>query len=314
MDPETQRAVARALDVSITDMAEEHLTGLTEGVGFERVAQLIVLTLNSLERLQDGELPDYDAWDAPFYAVWYQPVQVNLAYTLIRRIPRELNPLLTGSGSLHVSDFGCGEFATVFGLAFAAADVLKETGELPEVHVSPEDKSEEMRSFGRQLWDRFKSEISDEVKYAELGHLRRACDSITMVDTIVPQSTRWLTVFHVAYLQTMAEVKDKLDTKLKRTSNDIVLVTAHPRAIQHAFVPGDRYWAHPSSSLRRGTLALSHGEFDATSNFRMHVANELLPSPPDSAEYRKARSYLTAHETSWSTPRFQSRWRYYVKK
>ena len=155
MNNRTLAAVTKALDTAIVSAADEHFNSLIAGLDDQEIVDNIHLALRSLERLQRGLMPDYDAWDALFYSLWYQPGHINLAYTLSQLIPHGNNPLRNGIGSLQVVDFGCGALAMQFGLALAAADALEEHQKLPQVAVVSEDDSEAMKEIGWSIWHNF---------------------------------------------------------------------------------------------------------------------------------------------------------------
>lgn len=320
MDAETQRAVAEALDVSIADVARKDLDRLKEGKDSKLVARLIHRSLDSLSKLQQGNMPSYDAWDAPFYAVWYQPAQINLAYTLIRQIPRNVNPVLVGDGALQVHDFGCGELATQFGLAFAAADTLREQGSVCDIVISSRDSSNSMQTFGQLLWQRFVNEIADSTKYPELDALNQVCATMAFDDGLRHYATQWLTVLHVAYAENAEEVKRTLESritnKIRKTS--LILVTAHPGSVVSAYRPVQGYLDYDRGVMRGQNLLLREGDFGKTTVLRSDLANEEIGSGPvflGPEEHRFTYNYLTRYPTGWYTqPDFRARWTVYTRR
>ena len=182
-------------------------------------------------------MPGYNDWDALFYSTWYQPAQINLAHKLFRTVPEDKNPLLSGSGSLQVVDFGCGALAVQFGLALAAADTLEEHDTLPEIAVISCDVSKPMVQIGWELWCRFVDEIADEAEYPELDTLRQACADMKFDNGGESSATRWLTVFHVAYEENHAQVKRVLDAHVEDEKPDLVLVTSHRNSRPWSYSP-----------------------------------------------------------------------------
>ena len=184
MDAGTQ-AIARALDASIADVAAKEFHRISRGMSDQEIATATTHALDSLGRLQTGQrIPNYGEWDALFYLTWYQPRQINLAYTVARRIPKDQNPLLEGRGNLQVVDFGCGALAMQFGLALMAADTLENRGSYPRMAIVSTDSRDEMPRIGRQMWCRFVEEIDDARKYPELDALRQRepCDRLCRSD------------------------------------------------------------------------------------------------------------------------------------
>ena len=94
-------------------------------------------------------MPAYNIWDSIFYSLWYQPGHINLAYTLVKKVPEQRNPLISGRGSLFVKDFGCGELAMQFGIALAALDTFEAYGSVPDIAIFSEDNSKHMDFFGK---------------------------------------------------------------------------------------------------------------------------------------------------------------------
>ena len=148
MNSRTLAAATRALDAAISREAAKQFVLLRNGLDPEETAKAVHDSLRSLDRLRSGRMPNYDSWDALFYSLWYQPAHINLAYTLSKLIPREQNPLKSGSGSLQVVDFGCGALAMLFGLVLAATDTLQKLEALPRIAIVSEDTSQPMKNIG----------------------------------------------------------------------------------------------------------------------------------------------------------------------
>ena len=221
MDERTQRAVTRALDTAISDVAAKWFEELARGLSDQDIANKVYGAFASLERLKSYKMPCYDDWDALFYSVWYQPAHINLAYTLVNKVPRHRNPLLSGIGSLEIFDFGCGALAMQFGLTLAAADALYERGTFPRIVIISCDASKDIREIGWKIWKCFTKEIANCAMYPELGPLRHVCRNMQFERSkpkgIYP-GTRWLTVLHVTYKENAAEVKKELDERVANES------------------------------------------------------------------------------------------------
>ena len=200
MDPQTLKSVTRALDIAIDHVAKEQRTKLRDGRTDQQTAREILRSLRSLESLQAGSMPRYNEWDALCYAIWYHPAHVNLAYSLIRRIPSDKNPLMSGWRDLQVLDFGCGTLAMQFGLALAAADALEEQRVVGEITIISEDSSEAMVNIGWDIWNAFVREINEyPAIYGELDALRQVCGELKFMKIENAVGTSWLSVLHVAY-------------------------------------------------------------------------------------------------------------------
>ena len=224
MDQKTLAAVTKALDVTIAKVAGGQLSWLSAGLYPDEIAREVHQSLLGFRKLKQIEMPEYNHWDALFYTLWYQPTQVNLAYTLARKVLNERNPLLSGRGSLQVVDFGCGALAMQFGLALAAADSLEEQGVQTPVAIVSEDSSAPMRDMGLKLWANFVNEIDDLQMYPELEALRQVCREIRLDDR-GQCSLRWLTVLHAAYPKAVDEIKRLLDPRVEFEKPDLIIVT-----------------------------------------------------------------------------------------
>lgn len=317
MDQATKNAVTKALDASIADVARKQFAKLRRGRSRQQIARAIHRSLDSLRLLQSGIMPCYDEWDALFYAVWYQPSQINLAHKLFRKVPEDRNPLRSGSGRLQVVDFGCGALAVQFGLALAAADTLEEQDMLPEIAVISYDSSEPMVQMGWNLWSRFVDEIADIAKYPQLGALRRACVEMKFNNQREASATRWLTVFHVAYKENFREVGRLLTARVEDENPDLVFVTSHPFSWpQSTYSPVACGYSDISDVFLGADFAFE-GRFEATTRFRAWLydsgignISSLLASEKD----QLVRKYLTRHPTGWKTPNFETRDSLFIRR
>ena len=88
-----------------------------------------------------------------------------------RRDPKRA--VLTRKGKLHVVDFGCGTLAMQFGVALAAADALQRGQTLNSIKIDLIDSSQPMIDFGLKIWSRFKKEVENNERLADLSE---ACD------------------------------------------------------------------------------------------------------------------------------------------
>ena len=256
-------------------------------------------------------MPSYDEWDALFYAVWYQPAQINLAHKLFRKVPEDRNPLRSGSGSLQVVDFGCGALAVQFGLALAAADTWQEHRTLPEIRIISCDASKPMVQIGRELWNRFMDEIADEAEYPELDALRRACADINCDNLDESSAARWLTVFHVAYQKNFREVGRLLTAHVEEENPDLVFVTSHPGSWPtYTYSPVKCGYSNISGVFCGAEFAFD-GEFEATTGFRSWLYDNTIGSTSNllaSGDVDFLRTYLKTHSTGWVTkPNFVTR-------
>ena len=302
MNDETKAAVTKALDAAIVRAAEEYFNMLRGGLEQQEIADEIRCALRSLDRLRRGRMPSYDAWDALFYCLWYQPAHINLAYTLARQVPDDKNPLRSGGGSLQVFDFGCGALAMQFGLALAAADVLQEQGTLPTISIISGDDSESMKEIGRRTWHFFVSEVSGKEKYPELDALSRVLPAIEFEDQGDSEATCWLTALHVAYREYFykAKIDQGLGELVQKHDPSVVLITTHPQNIQSAYSPGVSIYEKHEEVLRNPNYVLYH-TFPETTRFRRSLYEQFIDSFNDMnfRDQNFVRTYLTNYSTAW---------------
>ncbi len=313
MDQKTLDAVTKALDATITKVATEQLVWLSSGLSSGEVAADLHRSLRSINRLRTGGIPTYNAWDALFYLVWYQPSQINLAYTLARNTRQDKNPLQSGAGSLQVIDFGCGSLAMQFGLALAAADTLMEHGTLPQVAIISEDSSAPMRDIGLKLWVNFINEISDTQKHPDLESLRQVCEQMRF-DSRIAASIHWLSALHVAYSETKDQVKVALDSRAESMGPDVILVSLHHRAPQElAYFPQNSGKYSSKEDIILKTQFNLRGTFEDTSEFRRKLYFEKIEGKLTSQDDQFMSNYLTTYTTQWTNPGSGARiMRYYA--
>ncbi len=307
------KAVTRALDRAIAKVAKERFEELSEGLSHEQIARKVLRALRSLEALRRGKMPEYNDWDALLYSTWYQPGHINLAYTLARKIPKDMNPLETGKGGLRVVDFGCGGLAMQFGLALAAADTFRDHQVIAPVTVLSEDISESMKSIGWRVWHAF---VHKTRRNKRLDALRDVCHEMRFDDQESSANVRWLTALHVAYKENAVEVKNALDNLVVNESPHIVLVTTHEGSARHAFSPDPNGYSDNSDGLFGTTFALQ-GEFEMTTRFRANLYDIIsngsrLLSPRDNSF---VRNYLKRYPTNWvTTDNFETRDFLYIRR
>ena len=310
MDSSTEKAVTEALDTAIATVAEEQFTQLSRGLSNREVAEKVCKALCSFRAFQKGNLPDYDDWDALLYSVWYQPSQINLAYSLARRLFDKIMTGLISYDSHEVFDFGCGALAMQFGMALAAADVVEEHGVVPRIGIIPFDSSLSMINMGRKLWLRFMSEVDDFKKHKELYRLRQVNKRITYGVLNAP-ARRWLSALHVAYRDNHVEVKENLKARVKDFMPDFVLVTCHPMDASFAFSPPELGYRETNSTCNNQGLAIiDNFKFLSTRTFREKIREKIIIHQSDLPD---CPFYYLENWPSWVTP-YQSNISVYAKR
>ncbi|MCE2499810.1 MAG: hypothetical protein J4G13_02980 [Dehalococcoidia bacterium] len=208
------------LDRTISDFGRQRLAELIRESGDApqravATADRINDSLNALANLA-YRMPRYnDDWLALFYALWYQPKQINVAYRAIHgmRASRGLQAgnLISGQ-RLHIVDFGSGSLAMLFATALAVADALHRGEHLDSVRIDCID-NEEMIWTGALILEHFRQIVEQQ---DELGPLRDALESIHWEVNGIEQVTqavqfeedteRWFSALHVVYSDNMTEI------------------------------------------------------------------------------------------------------------
>ena len=220
--------IEESLDRAIAKIAAAEFTRLKGGSSPQEVAGNIHAALEELGKLSgETEMPDYSReWVALLYTTWYQPRQVNLAYTLIRYVMSQQEGRLTRNtdGNLYMVDFGCGALATQISLTLAVAHALKKGQDLNSVEVYGLDSSQPMIDIGERLWEEWGDQITD-------ADLRTAYSLVSSENAAPPRDAagwtsnripadgdRWLVALHVSYPENATEVKGclgQIDGQLK---------------------------------------------------------------------------------------------------
>lgn len=237
--------VAAALDdviVSIAAATFDRVThGLRDGEKAKRVSHALDTLHGSIRRL---EMPEYaEELVALFYSAWYQPFQINSAYSLVNQAIEERQTRLTVKRRLDVVDFGSGALAMEVGLALAVLDAQAQGLTVPEINVYLVEPSDAMTRIGLDIWESFLTATNHEVSVdmgswsavARLGrssiNMKRADDPSNHVAW--PETDRWLVAMHAYYGERRDVIKRDLATIWEAFDPDIGLFTCH-----HANVGG----------------------------------------------------------------------------
>ena len=225
-------------------------------------------------------MPNYsDRLVVLLYCIWYHPSQVNLAYTLAQNVPKDKNPLLSGTPSLRVFDYGCGALAMQFGLTLAAIDLWERHKSVPKISVQSYDTSKEIIRIGQDIWHEFRTELDRD---AQLDGPREVCSAINLEFQEIEsdtspiryntQESRWLTVLHVSYRKNTRLARKDLNSHIRCNRPDLVLVTFHPEAAEYSFCPNQ-----PGYNLahRFCYSGRSPGEHRLNMYGRLHKVSEL---------------------------------------
>ena len=319
MDSQTQAAIARVVDKSIAKVATKSLDELRQHMSKQEIAESIRSTILSYKNLQHGQIPSYQRMDALYYAVWYQPARINLAFTLARQMPESANPISANGGDLRVVDFGAGEFAMQFGLALAAAEVHLDGKQCPRIGICNVEPSSAMWTTGRSLWEECLSEVrSEEQELPQLTSLRYGFRRLEFRTDVITPKFRWLTVLHVAYKDSYTKIKLELDELVAAENPDAVLVTSNPGANNWAYVPpNDVYSKVDSKVVVPSDLFFEGKYFKSCTEFRRKLFQEFfVPTPPEINEddFGLVKSFLNSPTTWDNDGHFSAEYSVYTKK
>ena len=224
MDEQTKQSVTSVLDKTIAFVAASEFNRLSRGLSQFQIAMKVESALKELEKLQDGEIPNYsDEWVALFYLTWYQPSHINLTCSIIEATTAFLND------ELHVVDFGCGALAMQFGLALAAAGAIKQGLLLSEIRIDSIDTSEPMINIGKRTWEQFKQELDNN---PHLAHVRQAT---SIMDTRTHSSiavAEWggdsrVSAIHAVYKNNLPQVQEALNYLVNTHEPSMWFATTH---------------------------------------------------------------------------------------
>lgn len=214
------------LDHVITTISEQEFNRLASGLTINEKTEKVRDALESLEKLQTDEMPDYDnKWVVLFY-YWYQPSQINLAYSMIKSIINSTDIL---NEKLQIVDFGCGSLAMQFGVALAVADMINKRP-ITEIRIDSIDTSQAMIDIGKEMWELF-TKLYNQKLY---NHLGPVCEiikpnyykDIGQVE-LAQSSDRWISAIHAVYDENKDDIKQSLKSLRNRFYPHVCFVSTH---------------------------------------------------------------------------------------
>lgn len=321
------KPIQDAVDIAITMAARKEFRRLSRELPKSNrhvdVVKSVEESLHSLGKLTARDMPDYDEWDALFYPAWYQPKQVNLAYSVLRTL-RENGAAIGGEkkwdgdifgiddGRAHFIDFGCGPLAMQFAVAIAAADSISEGRRLHRIRIDSYDPNPEMFIVGKSIWDEF-------VRRMKRHHPKHPickvfdliqCEIHAELDTL-PEATdipHFLSAIHAAYEESPVEydlesLVAKYDpvgflfTTRAHASNWKLLLNASP------IREGARYARIPIHN--HNLEARFVGDLDALTKWRRSLCDSLLVKrtlPPNTGINTESMKNLLNNPVTWKYP------------
>ena len=276
--------VAAALDAAIADVAAATFDRLTNGLSDAEKARRVSHALDSLHgSIRQLEMPEYDEdLVALFYSVWYQPFQINSAYSLLYRAIEQRQSRLALKRGLDVVDFGSGALAMELGLALAVFDTQAQRLTIPEINIYLLEPSEAMTRIGLDIWGCFLKATGDDVSvdlgsWCSTAHFGRSSINVKRTDDPSnlagrPESDRWLVAMHAYYGKHRDAIKRDLMQIHEAFQPELGLFTCH-----HGSLGGIDYvspFAGTASPTHVPPLRMS-GELPRVNRWRRRLSGEL---------------------------------------
>ena len=239
-DSVLQTQIANTLNASINDVCEVSLIQATKRFGEGPVLDKYSASEDSLRRLREGKLPDYNGLDPLVYAIWYHACHVALSYKIFRSLiylTRDANIDRVRDNEIQIVDIGCGTHAGLFGLTLAAAQAIERREDVPLFRFHSIDPRPDMPKFGHRLWDDFlvkadRTRMSGLIEQAlERIRLTETKSSIHELDlqTAGPLGTRqnWVLAMHAVYDETLDDLRETFRNLNDRFDPDVGVLTSH---------------------------------------------------------------------------------------
>lgn len=230
----TDRYVSTVIAQAITDVASQQYDRLSAGLDPFEIVDEIAAALRQLEGLSRGDMPAYDDWDALCYLTWYQPHRINLAYTMLCQISRNVQRTLKRAGGLDEFrwiDFGCGSLPLHTALYAALASKQFLEGSNPRIFSYGIDSSAPMAGIGHSLL-RSIGKIDPRLTRGSEELITTGYSSDTLdLATLSNDIPTILSVMHVFYRENRSEVEAELKSLIAVTDPELIIVTVHPASV-----------------------------------------------------------------------------------
>ena len=175
------------------------------------------------------------------YLLRYQAKQINLCYSLIKRM-MEYRASLDGAdtlirnagGQLHVIDIGCGALAMQFGVALAAADEIERGRRVTRVVVTSRDRSRAMRLLGWNMWRQFRLAVNSDSALSSLKDATQRMEPTRFLSVSDPfprtpeGADCWVSAIHALYDDSSSDINLCFQRVFQQNPNcNVSLVTTH---------------------------------------------------------------------------------------
>ena len=301
------QAVAKILDEVIAETGDEEFKRLSQGMESSEWAPKVGNALSELRKLSQGVMPQYDdEWVALFYLLWFQPKQIALAYSIIKKMFEADSLAPNGKKELHVIDFGCGTLAMQFAIALAAANATEQGLRGIPIHVDSIDSSHAMINLGGKCWDKFQQRISKNRTFGELALALSFMTTSTYnnANSIVKRNADcWLSAIHAVYDSThysnIVDVKQVLYDLYDKHSPIAGFVSSHAANWQLVRI----VFPFEHGLQSDITNAFTSGELPEVTqlrrSFRAKILRDFVPS--GSVDIGLISSYLS-NAATWEWP------------
>ena len=253
------------------------------------------LAFESIEKLQRGEQPCYDRWDALLYVSWYQARQIHLVSAVLRQYPPPRS-----TKRLQIVDFGCGAWAAPIALAMVAAGGHPALHDR-EVSIYRIESKDPMDRIGKLLWCAL-FRAAEKRGLMNTGSANRMIPGDAYLDRLAHASAEvWLLAIHALYDESQRDVKSFLDRYRERLASGLryELLTTHKskRRLLESVVDGD------SREQTVGLKPIWTGTLIETTKCRRRIREALSSGKPMSDKYvRYLKNAVAWNPRSPGTP------------
>ena len=205
--------IQTTLEEALVKIAEEKwqklVANLRSSDSRDLEKQYVEKSLRSLKRLQEDGMPNYDEWDSLFYFTYYQPRQVNLAFSILCAMRTDRDIFESENRKIRFIDYGCGCLATIFAVSMAAADSISRGIHIEKIKFDFYDKNTDMINAGEEIWGEFvKAMRTNYPKHPVTGVLNKILyKTHTSLSTMRENyEACYLTSFHCIYSENIDDV------------------------------------------------------------------------------------------------------------
>ena len=213
------------LEKSICETADEEYRRLSRDMSIENQFKNIKEALESLGKLQKGEEPEYNEWQALFYLTWYHFSHVNLAIAILRDIKK-----IQIDFPIHLVDLACGTLATQFALSYCLSRRSDTEHPSTTAVIYNTDKSKPMLKLGSKLWRKFTkiAKNTDSAISYGCNSIKMKCNPSHGKDLYIENhARRYLFVMHGVYGNNKIKIREEICKAIQRFKPESIIMTCH---------------------------------------------------------------------------------------